>query len=495
MSGSPLRHTGIGVAFLLLLSSCSSSTDTSTMPTTQPPEEPVVTTSMPPESPPSIAPASTTPSAATEVEIWAGDVAGQLIEFQYTVDNTGTLTGLISSPSEEAPDLPINGTMDDGAVTIKVPAVEAVFEGEVDGTTMSGTWYQSGAEIPAVFERRDEPLTLARPQEPTPPFPYEATDIRFENGAISLAGTLVVPEGEGPFPAVVLTSGSGAQDRDETIVGHKPFLVLSDAFALAGIASLRFDDRGIGGSTGDPVGATTADLATDTAAAVEFLAADGRFDSIGIVGHSEGGIIGPMVANDSDAVDLVVLLAGPGLPGLDVLLRQTEDLMRVEGAPEADIAWQISWRREVLEVSASSVPDDEAVEAIRAIVSAALENPPADVAQTVDPSMTEQFVTAFTDPWMRYFLAYDPAPALEDLDIPALALIGSLDVQVSAEENIPALESAFDANGRATVSELEGLNHLFQKAETGAVSEYARIEETFSAEAIDLITAWILEQS
>ena len=495
MRNTPVRQIGIGVAFLLLISSCSSSTETSTTSTTPPPEELVVTTFMPSESTTSIAPASTTPPAATEVEIWAGDIAGQMIEFQFTVDETGTIAGLVNSPSEEAPDLPISGVMADGAVTIKVPAVEAVYEGEINGTTMSGTWYQSGAEVPAVFELRAEPLTLARPQEPMPPFPYEATDVRFDNGDISLAGTLVVPEGEGPFPALVFSSGSGSQDRDETIVGHKPFLVLSDAFALAGIASLRFDDRGIGGSTGDPIGATTADLATDTGAAVQFLAADGRFDSIGIVGHSEGGIIGPMVANDSDAVDLVVLLAGPGLPGLDVLLRQTEDLMRVEGAPEADIAWQLSWRREIMEVSASSVPEDEAAEVIRTIVSAALENPPVGATETLDPSMTEQFVTAFTDPWMRYFLAYHPAPALEDLDIPALALIGGLDVQVSAEENIPALESALDANGDATVSELEGLNHLFQNAETGAVSEYARIEETFSLEAIDLITAWILQRS
>jgi fermentation-respiration switch protein FrsA (DUF1100 family) len=148
-----------------------------------------------------------------------------------------------------------------------------------------------------------------------------------------------------------------------------------------------------------------------------------------------------------------------------------------------------------MEVSASGASENEAAEAIRSIVAAALENPPAGVTETLDPSMTDQFVAAFTDPWMRFFLAYDPAPALENLDIPILALIGSLDVQVSAEENIPALEAALEDNGDATVADLEGLNHLFQNAETGAVSEYARIEETFSQEAIDLITAWILEQN
>jgi len=495
MRNTSMRHIGIGMVCLLLLSSCSGGTDSSTTSATQPPEEPIVDTSTQAESTTSAAPALTTPHSEPEVEIWAGDIAGQMIEFQFVIDDAGTVNGLVKSPSEGGPDVPINGVVTGSSVTIKIPAADAMFEGEVDGTTMTGTWYQSGAEIPAVFELRETPLILARPQEPTPPFPYEATDVRFENGEISLAGTLVVPEGEGPFPAVVLSSGSGSQDRDETIVGHKPFLVLSDAFAVAGIASLRVDDRGVGGSTGDPVGATSADLATDTTSAVQFLAADDRFNSIGIVGHSEGGIIGPMVANDSDAIDLVVLLAGPGLPGLDVLLRQTEDLMRVEGASEADIAWQLSWRREIMEVSASSVPEGEAAEAIRTIVTAALQSPPAGVTEALDPSMTEQFVAAFTDPWMRFFLAYDPAPALEDLGIPTLALIGSLDVQVSAEENIPALEAALEANAEATVLELEGLNHLFQNAETGAVSEYARIEETFSPEAIDLIIAWILNQS
>ena len=487
---APARQFSTALALLLVVTACSGGTDSSTTSTTQPAEETAVTSSTPP-------PESTTtePPSQDTSEIWLGDVGGQTIQFQYTTDDTGTITGMLGSPTDEGPEVSISGAADGDAVTIRIPAAGAVLEGVVDGDTLSGTWYQSGAEVPVVFERQTTLYVANRPQEPTPPFPYEATDVRFENGDVSLAGTLTVPEGEGPFPAVVLASGSGAQDRDETILGHKPFLVLADAFARSGIASLRFDDRGVGGSTGNPVGATTADFATDAAAAVQFLAADDRFESIGIVGHSEGGIIGPMVANGSDSVDSVVLLAGPGLPGLNVLLRQTEDLMRAEGATEADVAWQLSWRREIMEVSASSVPTDEAADAIRTIVSAAVENPPPGVNESLDQSMTEQFVGAFTDPWMRFFLAYDPAPALEELGIPTLALIGSLDLQVSAEENIPALETALAANGDAIVSELEGLNHLFQNAETGAVSEYATIEETFSPQAIDLITSWILGQS
>lgn len=490
----PLRSTIVVAALVVLVAGCSGGTNLSTTTTMQPAEEVSVTSTEPLAEPTTTAaPASTTePNAATE--IWAGDVAGQMIELQFVVDDAGTITGTAGSPVDETPGIPINGVIHDQVVNLRIPAVEAVFEGEITGDTMNGTWFQSGAEIPVTLERQEQPVVLARPQEPTPPFPYESTDVRFDNGDISLAGTLVIPDGDGPFPAVVLTSGSGSQDRDETIVGHKPFLVLADAFARAGIASLRFDDRGVGGSTGDPVGATTADLATDTAAAVEFLDADPRTGSIGVVGHSEGGLIGPMVASGSDTVRYLVLLAGPGLPGSDVLLRQTEDLMRTEGASEIDIAWQREWRAQIMEVSASEATTEEAVEQIRTIASAALEDPPADVTEPLDPSLADAFVGAFTDPWMRFFLAYDPAPPLEALDIPVLALIGSLDLQVSADDNIPALEDALSGNPAATVSELDRLNHLFQTATTGDVAEYSRIEETFAPWAIDIITAWILDQ-
>ena len=492
----PLRAAAITFALVLLVSACSSGTNDSTTTTTHSAEDVSVTSIEPPvETTSTAALASTIPSDDAP-EIWAGDVAGQMLQLQFVVDSTGTISGTAGSPGqEEIGEIPIDGVLDGTSVQIRIPAVSARFDAEIAGDTMSGTWFQSGSEVTVTLERQSEPVVIARPQEPVPPFPYESMDVRFDNGDVSLAGTLVIPEGDGPFPAVVLTSGSGAQDRDETLLGHKPFLVLADAFARSGIASLRFDDRGVGGSTGDPIGATSAELATDTAAAVEFLDADPRTGSIGLVGHSEGGIIGPMVAAESATVEYSVLLAGPALPGSDVLIRQTEDLMRAEGSPEADIEWQIGWRSEIIKVSASDGSNEDAAEQIRTIASTALANPPADVTIPLDPSLAEEFVTAFTDPWMRYFLAYDPAPALEALDIPVLALIGSLDVQVSAEENIPALESALAGNAAATVSELDGLNHLFQTAKTGAVSEYSTIEETFAPWAIDIITAWILEQT
>jgi pimeloyl-ACP methyl ester carboxylesterase len=438
-------------------------------------------------------PASTDPPSPV-VQIWAGSVGEQVVEFQIVVDDAGVITGTVSSPLDASPSVPVEGSIDGQAIDVRMPAADAVFEGELSGDTVRGTWYQSGLEIPVTLERQAQPVVFERPQEPAPPFPYESTDVRFDNGDVSLAGTLVVPEGEGPFPSVVLVSGSGPQDRDETLLGHRPFLVLADAFARRGIASLRYDDRGVGGSTGSHVGATTADLATDAAAAAAFLDADPRTGSVGIVGHSEGGIIGPMVATESEAVAFVVLLAGPGLPGRDVLLRQTADLLRAEGASEADIAWQLEWRPRMFDVAASDATAADAAAQIRVIVSDALASPPADVTDPLDPSLVDTFVEVFADPWMRFFLAYDPAPALTALDVPVLALIGSLDLQVSAEENIPALEDALAENPAATVRELDGLNHLLQTATTGAVSEYAQIEETFAPAAIDVVATWILEQ-
>ncbi len=465
------RMSTVASVFVLLVVACSSGGST----TTEPP--------------------ASTAAAGGEVEIWAGDVAAQIVELQFAVDDTGTISGTVSSPLDDTPAIPLEGSLDARSFSIRIPTVAAVFEGGFSGDSMIGTWFQSGVEVPVTLQRRDRPLVFERPQEPVAPFPYDSTDVRFDNGDISLAGTLVIPDGDVPFPAVVLVSGSGSQDRDETILGHRPFLVLADAFARHGIASLRFDDRGVGGSTGSPVGATIADLATDAAAAVAYLDADERTGPVGIVGHSEGGIIGPMVAGESEAVEFVVILAGSGLPGRDVLLRQAEDLLRVGGAPEADIAWQLDWRSQVMDVSVSDLTADDAAREIEAVVSAALADPPPEVTEPLAPTVVDSFAQTFADPWMRFFLAYDPAPTLMALDIPVLALIGSLDLQVSAEENIPALEAALAANPGATVVELGGLNHLFQTATTGAVAEYAEIDETFAPSAIDVITSWVLEQN
>ena len=278
------RISMVASAFVLLVTACSGGTSTSTAPTSEDltvasTERPLATTttaapSTTPAPSTTTAPPTSTDAPGPELEIWAGDVAEQIIELQFAVDDAGTITGTVSSPLDEAPAVPIDGSVDGQSFTIRIPTVAVVFEGEFSGDTLTGTWFQSGIEFPVTMQRREQPLVFERPQEPAFPFPYESTDVRFDNGDVSLAGTLVVPAGDGPFLAVVLVSGSGSQDRDETLLGHRPFLVLADAFARRGIASLRYDDRGVGGSTGSPIGATTADLATDAAAAVAYLDAD-----------------------------------------------------------------------------------------------------------------------------------------------------------------------------------------------------------------------------
>jgi pimeloyl-ACP methyl ester carboxylesterase len=290
-----------------------------------------------------------------------------------------------------------------------------------------------------------------------------------------------------------LISGSGQQDRDESIMGHKPFLVLADWLARQGIATLRYDDRGVGESGGNPIGATTADFAEDALAAVVFLADDQRFSAIGLIGHSEGGLIAPMVAAQAD-VAFTVMLAGPGVPGAEVLAKQTEDLMRAEGVAHSAVDWRVGWGTEVIALAASDVDSAEVAAQIRGVMEAAAADVPPGFEQSVSDAAIEETVAAFTDPWMRYFLAYRPQPALEALAMPVLALIGDLDLQVSAELNIPALEAALAGNSDATVTELDGLNHLFQTATTGAVSEYGQIEETFAPEAMELVSDWILER-
>lgn len=483
-----MRRLVLLLSLLVIPSACSTSDEPTT--TAAPPStaaSPTTTTTIDPAS-------SLAPEPAPVAGIWLTEFGGIVLQFRIDEGPNQELTGVFDSPMEGATDLPTTIDADENEVRIEIPVAAAVFEGNVETDSLSGVWTQGGAEIPMVFTRRAEPFAIVRPQEPQPPFPYESVDARFDNGSIRLSGTLTIPQGDGPFPVAVLISGSGQQDRDESIMGHKPFLVLADWLARQGIATLRYDDRGVGESGGDPVGATSADFAEDALAAVEFLQGDARFSGVGMIGHSEGGLIAPMVAGQSDTVDFVVLLAGPGLPGAEILATQTEDLMRAEGASRSAVDWRVGWGLDVIELAASELSTDEVAAQIRTIVESAAADVPPGLEPLVSDAAIEETVATYTDPWMRYFLAYDPGPALAALPVPVLAVIGSLDLQVSAQMNIPALETALAGNPDATVVELNGLNHLFQTATTGAISEYSQIDETFAPEGLQLISAWIADR-
>jgi pimeloyl-ACP methyl ester carboxylesterase len=427
--------------------------------------------------------------------VWVADLGLGYLQLRLEVEAAGELSGFVDDLAEGVSDLALAGTVDGAEVSFEVDAIGSRFTGSLEGDRLEGTWRQGGIERPLAFERRAEPLVLVRPQQPEAPFPYTATEVEVPAEGFSLAATIVVPDGEGPFPGVVLVSGSGPQDRDESIAGHKPFLVLADGLARAGIASLRYDDRGVGGSGGRFETATTADLAADAAAAVTAFASRPEIDRVGIVGHSEGGLIGPLVATGPTSLDFVVSLAGPGLPGRDVLLRQAEDQMRAEGFSPEVLDWRLGWTADVLELAASDRTDAEAKRGISAVVGAAIGDAPAGAGvgpgDTVDGLPVNVLAETFASPWMRWFLRHDPAPVLEQVQVPVLVVVGELDLQVSASENIPAIEAALAGNPDATVVEVAELNHLFQHAETGAVSEYDDITETFAPEVIELMAGWI----
>jgi pimeloyl-ACP methyl ester carboxylesterase len=339
-----------------------------------------------------------------------------------------------------------------------------------------------------------------RPQTPQPPFPYVSREVTYTNDAdgTRLAGTLTVPEGAGPFPAALLITGSGPQNRDEEIFGHKPFWVIADHLSRNGIAVLRADDRGVGDSLGDMATATTEDFAGDALAGVRFLAAQRGIDAgaIGLIGHSEGGIIAPMVATRSDDVAFIVLLAGTGVPGVDLMVMQLEATQRSIGRSEENIARQAVVQRRLLERAAAGADLPEITETVAELTRIQVSTVPEaqrPTAEQLEPGIEAQAAQLMA-PWFRFFLNFDPRSALRNVRVPTLAMNGSLDTQVPARVNLEEIESALEVAGNTdiTVQELDGLNHLFQTAETGSPTEYATIEETFSPTALRLITDWIL---
>lgn len=431
---------------------------------------------------------------------WMGtlDAAGQQLRLVFHIerDESGGLTGTMDSPDQGAYGLALSAVEAgaDGRVRFEFAMAGGEYTGRLneDASGIEGQWAQGGGTFGLSLERTDaEALKPARPQEPEPPFPYSAEEVRFENpeAGIRLAGTLTVPPGQGPHPAVLLVSGSGAQDRDETIFGHRPFLVLADYLTRHGIAVLRTDDRGVGDSDGDFGTATMEDFVSDAVAAAAWLTARSEVDPdrVGIVGHSEGAVVAPAAANRSDDVAFVVLLASTGMTGREILELQLVEINRASGAPEEVTRQRSELQKRLLDI-ATQAPDDSAV----------AERARAALAESgLTGEAAEAQVRALLTPWMKFFLTYDPLPALRELEVPVLALNGEKDTQVPPAENLAAVERALREGGNpdATVRELAGLNHLFQTAETGSPTEYTTIEETMSPAAMELIADWVAERT
>lgn len=446
------------------------------------------------------APVTSKPAPLASPRHFAGSVALPGVELAFFVElqrEGEAWRGTIDIPMQGLHKAALDDVVVEGArVAFGIAKVGARWsvtldgEGDPDVCKLEQGGHTLECGLSAVDPARYAELTaVKRPQTPKPPFPYEALDVVVHNTAskLELAGTLTIPLADGPHPVVLLVTGSGAQDRDETIFDHKPFLVLADHLARHGIAALRLDDRGIGGSGGDPKTSTTADFVGDAVAAVAFLRSQPRIDParVGILGHSEGAIVAPAAAATSKDVAFIVMLAGTGVPGSEILLDQTETFARAAGKSDADVARLLDLQRELFAAVRSTNDDAQ----LRTTLRPLLARQPEVEGKAIDAELE-----VLLSPWYRHFVAYDPGPSLRKLKIPVLVLNGELDRQVDAELNVPAISRALRkaGNRRFTVHRLAGINHLFQRAKTGMVDEYAAIEETIAPEVLALISGWIL---
>jgi len=421
----------------------------------------------------------------------------------FTVDGDGKWRGTMDSPDQGANGLKMDTVTFEGqTLKFTMQALGASYEGTLKDNEITGKFSQSGMTFPLNFKRPTAAETAPpkRPQTPQQPYPYNEEEVTFENQAanLKLAGTLTTPRTKAPFPAVVLITGSGPQDRNESLLGHQPFLVLSDHLTRAGIAVLRFDDRGVGKSTGKFATATSQDFASDVLAAVTYLKTRKEINAkkIGLVGHSEGGLIAPMCAVQSKDVAFIVLMAGPGVPGEEILYEQAALIARAEGGTESAIAENRKMQEQLFAVVKTEKDATVVEKKLQEIVAATVAAAPAAQRKTLETTLTAQ-VKSVNSPWFRYFLTFDPRPTLRQVKVPVLALNGELDLQVPPKQNLPEIAKSLKAGGNKKFQtvELSKLNHLFQSTKTGAFSEYSRIEETISPTALTLMSDWIAKQT
>jgi len=437
---------------------------------------------------------------------WAGSLSFGGAELRVVVKIVrapdGALKATMDSPDQGAKDIPVDSVWIEGSkLSFTVKVVNGSFAGAFNADTqeIEGTWTQ-GISLPLKLKRSETLPETARPQEPKRPLPYLEEEVSYENekAGIKLAGTLTRPTTGGPFPAVLLITGSGPQDRDEMVFGHRPFLVIADYLTRRGLAVLRVDDRGVGGTTGQLSAATSDDLAGDVLAGIRYLKSrpdiNGR--RIGLIGHSEGGIIAPMVASRSSDVAFIVLLAGTGVTGEEILYDQGELIARAAGTTEDDIKKNLDIQKRCFAALKESGDPKTVEEKLKPILDEAYLALSDEEKKLygAEGEWAARQVKALTSPWFRFFLTYDPRPTLSKVTCPVLALGGSKDLQVPAAKNLEAIGEALRRGGNKsyTTIELPGLNHLFQSTETGALSEYGKNEETFSPHALETIGDWIL---
>ncbi|MBL8990245.1 MAG: alpha/beta fold hydrolase [Phycisphaerae bacterium] len=470
----------------------------------------------PPASPAPAAPAASPAAAAKPAGPvnYRGRVTlpdGQEIALFVKVSAEGKAT--ISIPAQDVTDEPVGDfvlTADRMAFTLSVEGMPADAAAKFDVALQpdgsgKGSIAQAGRSMPLVVAKMgaDEAFGPRRPQNPVGPFPYESRDVTLENpkDKAVLAGTLTWPKGEPGtrHPAVILITGSGPQDRDETLLTHKPFLVIADHLSRRGFAVLRLDDRGVGGSTSPTPGPDSLVFAGDISAAADFLAKQPEVDParIGLVGHSEGGLIAPIVASERSDIAFIVMLAGPGVPGREILREQLIAIQRASGVKPEDVERAATQQAIVLDAVAKGADEATVLGLVRQAIGQAMAAmpdapPPEELNEQIEASAAQQ-ARALTGGWMRTFIRLDPRTYLQKVRCPVLALNGELDLQVLPTQNMPEVVGALlrGGNGDVTAVVLPGLNHLFQTARTGSPNEYMLIDETFAPKALDVMSRWL----
>jgi len=439
---------------------------------------------------------------------WVGKLKlpnGIQLTIVFNLQKTGDeYSATLDSPDQGAKGIPCGKVkVENDSIGIDVPAIVGNYAGKINYSDkkVSGYWNQAGSSFELNLEYTKKVAAPKRPQEPKPPFPYNVEEVRFRNEKdnITLAGTLTYPKENKKYPAVVMITGSGAQNRDEEIFNHKPFLVIADHLTKNGFAVLRFDDRGFGESEGNHSLATTMDFAEDVRAAVNFLKTRDEIDKhkIGLIGHSEGGMIAPIVASSSDDIAFIILMAAPGIPGDSILYLQTELIYKAEGQSTEKIQQILKGLREVYAILKSDEEETSLREKLK-IKFQELFNQLTDEEkkQYGNPeTYMEMEIRMVMSPWFRYFLKFNPIEYLVKVKCPVLAINGEKDLQVPPKENLSAIEGALKRSGnkKFLIKELPGLNHLFQTSQYGTIGEYGVIEETISPDALKVITEWLKE--
>lgn len=422
---------------------------------------------------------------------WSGILKVMQMELPIVFHINEHENGLMStmdSPKQGANGIPMEETtFEDGELRIQAPALGIIYTAKfAEKDTLKGVFNQNGMNLALILARGVvEEAELKRPQEPQPPYPYYTEDFTLKNEKEGnlLAGSLFAPDKNKEHPILVMITGSGPQNRDEEIVGHKPFLVIADHLARNGIATFRMDDRGVDGSESGKDGATSADFAGDIASAVNFLSAMG-YKNIGLIGHSEGGMVAPMVYKQNKKVKFMVLLAAPGIPIPELMKLQTYRTTLAMGLTE-NFARQSADKNEKLYHFINTHKGKHFEEDLIAFLKT--EN------KGINQQQLEATLNQVNNAWFRYFMAFDPHKYLKKVKVPVLAINGDKDVQVTSEENLEGIRKSLNRakNKQFEIVEFTDLNHMFQTAETGSITEYEEIEETIAPEVLEKITVWI----